>query len=146
MSGTNKLIEGGVYDQTMLILKSIEKIVNASGSAMKYITNLKVFVTNNTPARYKEMNSAYVQFFKDRGLPVCSRITVGCSAVKSTLSKSYNVSFIAIFIIHSVYSWRWVQMLKVRMFILRICITIHFHIWLTGLCVCVCVGVWWLSS
>ena len=81
VSGANKLIDGGVYDQTTLILESIEKILKASGTAMKYVTNLKIFVTNNTPQRYKQMNDAYVGFFKERGLPVCSRITVGCSVL-----------------------------------------------------------------
>ena len=48
---------------------------------MKYITNLKVFLTNNNKQRYGQMNEAYVEFFRSRNLPVCSRITVGCSAL-----------------------------------------------------------------
>eukprot|EP01084_Bolivina_argentea_P020017 37252_1 len=80
-TGGNKLIDGGVSEQTTTILESIEKILNECGTSMKYITNLKVFITNNNPQRYKQMNDAYVKFFKQRNLPVCARITVGCSAL-----------------------------------------------------------------
>eukprot|EP01083_Nonionella_stella_P272847 925434_1 len=82
ITGKNKLINGNVSQQTTTTLESIEKILKASGTSMKYITNLKIFLTNNNPQRYKQMNDAYVQFFKSRHLPVCSRITVGSTAVE----------------------------------------------------------------
>eukprot|EP01084_Bolivina_argentea_P020018 37254_1 len=80
-TGKNELIDGGVSAQTTATLESIEKILKSSGTSMKYITNLKIFLTKNNPERYKEMNDAYVKFFKSRNLSVPSRITVGCSAL-----------------------------------------------------------------
>ena len=70
-----------MYRQTVVTLESIEKILNKCGSSMKYVTNLKIFLTNNNKQRYSQMNEAYVEFFRSRNLPVPSRITVGCSAL-----------------------------------------------------------------
>mmetsp|Transcript_67950 Transcript_67950/g.107832 ORF Transcript_67950/g.107832 Transcript_67950/m.107832 type:complete len:146 (-) Transcript_67950:197-634(-) len=80
-AGKNRLIDEGVYEQTKMILESIEKILTASGTSMKNVVNLKVFLANNTTERYSQMNSAYVEFFKSRQLEVPSRITVGCSSL-----------------------------------------------------------------
>ena len=65
-----------------MTLDIIEKILKTAGSSMKYVTHLKVFLVNNTKLRYSQMNQAYATFFKQRNLPVPSRITIGCSAVK----------------------------------------------------------------
>ena len=79
--GQNRLIEGGVRAQTLFILESIQKILIECGSSFEYITNLRVFIDNNTKQRYQEMNAAYVEFFESRKLRVCSRITVGAQGL-----------------------------------------------------------------
>ena len=45
---------------------------------MGNLVKLSVFLKDNQPDRYSEMNKAYVSFFKSRNIPVCARITVGC--------------------------------------------------------------------
>ena len=70
-----------MYRQTWTALKSLEKILNECGSSMKYVTNLKIYLTNNTKLRYSEVREGYVEFFHSRNLPVPSIITVGCSSL-----------------------------------------------------------------
>ena len=75
------LIDGGIKEQTKFILETIEKVLYECGSSFAYITNMRIFIHNNTASRYRQMNEAYVEFFKQRGLDVCARITVGANGL-----------------------------------------------------------------
>ena len=64
--------------QTRQVLTNIETILRSSGSSFSNLVKLQVYLKDNNPQRFAEMNQAYVAFFKSRNAPVCARITVGC--------------------------------------------------------------------
>ncbi|ETO11892.1 hypothetical protein RFI_25485 [Reticulomyxa filosa] len=75
---THELVKGGVGVQTKQVLENIATILKASGSCVHHLVKLNVFLKDNTPERYAQMNAAYVEFFKSQKADVCARITVGC--------------------------------------------------------------------
>ena len=62
----------------MKILETINAILKYCKSSMNSLTKLNVYLKDNNSQRYKEMNQAYVTYFKSQNANVCARITVGC--------------------------------------------------------------------
>lgn len=77
MADSMDLVEGGVGAETTQVLRNIERIVVAAGGSLASLLKVNVFLVDNTPERFAEMNAAYLAYFAD--IPVPPRITVGCS-------------------------------------------------------------------
>ena len=73
------IVEGGPLAETVRTMELVEAALKACGAAVENITMVHVYLVDNTPERFAEMNKGYLQFLADRPLP--ARITVGCSAL-----------------------------------------------------------------
>eukprot|EP00466_Bigelowiella_natans_P005970 jgi/Bigna1/146243/aug1.111_g20951 len=74
--GTATLVEGGIGAETTAIMVLIEAALKSCGASMDDLTNVNVFLKDNNGPRFREMNRAYIKYFK--GTPLPARITVGC--------------------------------------------------------------------
>jgi 2-iminobutanoate/2-iminopropanoate deaminase len=63
-SGTGKLVEGGMSEQTHQVIKNIQTILNAAGYELKDVVQCQVFLADLND--YAEMNNVYAQYFKDK--------------------------------------------------------------------------------
>eukprot|EP00759_Apiculatamorpha_spiralis_P045099 PhF_6_TR41935/c0_g1_i1/m.63468/K09022/ridA, tdcF, RIDA; 2-iminobutanoate/2-iminopropanoate deaminase len=73
-----RLISSSIADQTTQTLRNMETILISCGSSFNDVVKLNVFLKDNNPDRFNQMNKAYTAFFVERKVPVCARITVGC--------------------------------------------------------------------
>ncbi len=58
---TGKLIEGGIREQTTLILKNISAILDAAGSDLGHVVKVTIYLSDWK--YFKEMNEVYATFF-----------------------------------------------------------------------------------
>lgn len=70
-------VGSGVGDETTKALRHIDCILTCLGGSISNLTKLSVFLKDNSKERFMEMNDAYGAYFKRKGVPVVSRITVG---------------------------------------------------------------------
>ncbi|MBN2543657.1 RidA family protein [bacterium] len=60
---TNAFVEGGVAEQTKMVLQNLSKIVEAAGGSLKNIVKTTVFMTDLS--KFSEMNDVYATFFTE---------------------------------------------------------------------------------
>jgi len=58
---TGKLVEGGIKEQTIQVLKNIQHILEAAGTKLNRVVKVTVFLSDWK--YFKEMNEAYADFF-----------------------------------------------------------------------------------
>ena len=71
---TNQLISGGVSDQTRLVIKYLQAILEEAGSSLSKIVKCTVFLKNMND--FAEMNKVYTEFFPADSAPARSTIEV----------------------------------------------------------------------
>ena len=71
---TNQLISGGVSDQTRLVIKYLQAILEGAGSSLSKIVKCTVFLKNMND--FAEMNKVYTEFFPADSAPARSTIEV----------------------------------------------------------------------
>jgi len=71
---TNQVLEGGIQDQTRLVLQNLQAILHAAGSDLGKVLKTTVFLKsmNDFPA----MNAVYAEFFPENP-PARSTVEVG---------------------------------------------------------------------
>lgn len=61
---TGKLIDGGIKEQTHLVIQNIRKILSAAGYDLKDVVQCQVFLADLND--YEEMNDIYKQYFNEK--------------------------------------------------------------------------------
>ena len=69
---TNQIVKGGVYEQTVQCLKTLNAILSEVELDVNYLVNVRVYLTDMQD--YDKMNEAYSSMFKE---PYPSRVVVG---------------------------------------------------------------------
>lgn len=85
------IVAGGPFAEAVRTMEIVEAALKACGASLENITMVHVYLVDNTPERFSEMNRGYLQFWADRPLP--ARITVGCSAL--ALGSTVEIDVIA---------------------------------------------------
>lgn len=82
ISDTLKLVTGGLGPETAQCLLNIVTIVEHCGGSIESLSKINVYLKDNSPERFGEMNAAYNGFFEKRGCELKpARITVGCGVL-----------------------------------------------------------------
>ena len=63
VDGTTVVGKGDVYEQTVFILKKIEKVLREAESSLDDVVRTRMFVTNIS--KWQEVGKAHALFFKD---------------------------------------------------------------------------------
>ena len=71
---TNNLIEGGVAEQTKLVLTYVKNILEEAGSSLEKVIKATVFLKEMND--FAAMNAVYKEFFKPETAPARSTIQV----------------------------------------------------------------------
>ena len=71
---TNTIIEGGVTEQTKLVLEHIKAVLEEAGSSLKSVVKATVFLKNMND--FPLMNAIYTQYFDTATAPARSTIEV----------------------------------------------------------------------
>lgn len=61
---TGKLIDGGIKEQTHLVIQNIQKILSAAEYDLKDVVQCQVFLADLND--YEEMNEVYKQYFNEK--------------------------------------------------------------------------------
>ncbi len=69
---TGQLVPGGIKAQTRQVLRNIQAILEAGGSAMDRVVKVTVFISDWK--HFKEMNEAYAEFFDPAHPPARSTL------------------------------------------------------------------------
>ena len=72
---TGKIERGSITEQTRLVLKNIQSVVEGSGASLENTVSCRVYLSNLTPETFKEMNAVYADYFGGDHPP--ARATVG---------------------------------------------------------------------
>ncbi|KAJ8518782.1 hypothetical protein ONZ45_g4214 [Pleurotus djamor] len=73
-----KLVDGGVQGQTRAAIKNLEIVLKASGSSLKHVLKVNLYLTN-LKDDFAPMNEAYTEFFEPGNFP--ARTCVGVAAL-----------------------------------------------------------------
>lgn len=76
-----RLVEGGVGPEVYQCLSNLVALAEACGSSAASFLKVNVFLKDNGPERFSEMNRYYVKFWSDQGVAPPARITVGCGVL-----------------------------------------------------------------
>ena len=71
---TSNLIEGGVAEQTQLVLEYVKNILEEAGSSLEKVIKATVFLKDMND--FAAMNAVYKEFFKPETAPARSTIQV----------------------------------------------------------------------
>lgn len=71
---TNQALEGGIQDQTRLVLQNLQAILHAAGSDFGKVLKTTVFLKNMND--FPAMNAVYAEFFPENP-PARSTVEVG---------------------------------------------------------------------
>ncbi|KAH8817227.1 Endoribonuclease L-PSP/chorismate mutase-like protein [Xylogone sp. PMI_703] len=84
---TNKIVEGGVEQRTIQILKNLSAVLHKAGSSLDKVIKVNVFLTSMD--YFGDMNKGYEQFFKEpfpvrtcvcvKALPLNSDVEIECT-------------------------------------------------------------------
>lgn len=87
---TQKLVEGGIKEETTQVLRNLREVLIAAGSDLEKVIKVNVYLTDLKD--FSEMNSAYQEFFTKNyparttvqvaALPKGARIEIDVIAVK----------------------------------------------------------------
>jgi len=72
-----KLVEGGIKEQTRAALSNLAIVLKASGSSLKHIAKVNVYILNFD--EFADMNEAYIEFFDEGKMP--ARTCVGVASL-----------------------------------------------------------------
>ena len=71
---TNAMCEGGITEQTRLVLTHLKAVVEGAGSSLEEVVKVTVFLKNMND--FTAMNTVYKEFFKSESAPARSTIEV----------------------------------------------------------------------
>jgi len=71
---TGKIERASIARQTELVLENVGRVLGAAGASFGDVTSCRVYLSNLTPATFKEMNDVYARYFGE-SLP--ARATIG---------------------------------------------------------------------
>ena len=71
---TNAIIEGGVTEQTKLVLENVKAVLEEAGTSLKNVVKATVFLKNMND--FSLMNAIYTQYFDAATAPARSTIEV----------------------------------------------------------------------
>lgn len=70
-----RINRSSVGEQTRLVLKNIERILQAAGASKENILSCRIYLQDLTPENFSEMNEVYGAYFGDHKP---ARATIGC--------------------------------------------------------------------
>ena len=71
---TNTVCEGGIVEQTRLVLTHLKAVLEGAGSSLEKVVKVTVFLKNMND--FTAMNAVYKEFFKPESAPARSTIEV----------------------------------------------------------------------
>ena len=71
---TNEVSQGGIVEQTRLVLNNLKAVLTASGSSLEQVVKTNVFLKNMND--FSSMNMVYEKFFSPKTAPARSTIEV----------------------------------------------------------------------
>lgn len=89
---TRKLNRGTITEQTEVVLQNLKNVLEAGGATLDNVVSCRVYLSDLTPANFKEMNEVYARYFSD-SKP--ARATLGAQ-----LPPGFDVEIEAIAVIH----------------------------------------------
>lgn len=72
---TGKIERGTIAEQTRLVLENIKRIVAEAGGSLAHTVSCRVYISNLTQEKFKELNAVYAEYFAGDNPP--ARATVG---------------------------------------------------------------------
>lgn len=87
---TNKMVEGGIEDETRQTLENIKNILESAGSAMNRVVATTVYLVNI--GDFNQMNAVYAEYFTSNPP---GRTTVGVAALPANAQVEITVTALA---------------------------------------------------
>ncbi len=73
-SSTGKMVEGGIREQTLQVMKNLKSVLEAGGSSLDHVIKTTVLLADM--ADFPELNIIYAEFFSEDNAPARSTFQV----------------------------------------------------------------------